>query len=55
MPMFFYLPIILARSLADVGAAVLRVSEAPMPVAKQRRTQPGFDEPWLGARHPDRR
>jgi len=64
MPMFFYLPLIIARGVISVGAEALEQSEAArlnrmrMPVPQRRpltapmRTQPGFDQLWLGSRNP---
>jgi hypothetical protein len=63
MPMFFYLPLIIARGVLSVTAEALEQSEAArltnarMPVPQRRpvtapRTRPGFDEPWLASQNP---
>jgi hypothetical protein len=64
MPMFFYLPLIIARGVLSVGAEALEQGEAtrlnrmrmqvPLrrPLAAPTRTQPGFDQLWLGSRNP---
>lgn len=63
MPMFFYLPLIIARGVLSVGAEALeqseaaRLSRARLPVPQRRpltapRTKPGFDELWLGSQNP---
>jgi hypothetical protein len=65
MPLFFYLPLIIARGMLSVstGATVRSAEptprphepEPPLPHVTAPSTQPGFDELWLGASHPERR
>jgi hypothetical protein len=61
MPMFFYLPLIIAQGVLSVSAEALEQSEAArlerarLPVPRRRhasRTQPGFDQLWLGSKNP---
>jgi hypothetical protein len=63
MPMFFYLPLIIARGVLSVGAEALESSEAArlasarLPAPQRRplaapKTQPGFDQPWLASHNP---
>jgi hypothetical protein len=53
MPIFPYLPFILFRGLIDMSAEALELpEEKPRPQAPPRRTQPGFDQLWLGSKNP---
>jgi hypothetical protein len=53
MPMFFYLPLIIARGMLSVGAQAAAITDERVRDQPVRpRTQPGFDQLWLASKNP---
>ena len=54
MPMFFFLPLIIARGMLSVGAQAAAITDERVrdhPPLRPR-TQPGFDQIWLASKNP---
>ena len=55
MPMFFFLPLIIARGMLSVGAQAAAINDERVRDRPSRpATQPGFDQLWLGSNAPAR-